>query len=85
MREEKSMHAYLMKEFFGLPFTKLNFYTAYKCIYQQQAHVKLIGNTLHITYLKVPGKWRDGMRKAFESMNERAITTPEGWEIHLEI
>lgn len=80
-----NMHSYLMKEFFGLPFTKLNLYTAYKCIYQQQAHVKLIGNTLHITYLKVPGKWRGGMSKAFESINERAITTPEGWRIHLEI
>jgi hypothetical protein len=74
--EVYDMHAYLMKEFFALPFTKLNFYTAYKCIYQQQAHVTLIGNTLHITYLKVPGKWRDGMRKAFERINERDITTP---------
>ncbi len=80
-----NMHAYLMKEFFGEPFTKMNFYTAYKCVYQQQARVKLIGNTLHVIYIKVPGKWREGMRKAFERINARGSTTPEGWKIHLEI
>jgi hypothetical protein len=37
----------LMEEFFGEPFVKMNFYTAYECIYQQQARVKLIGDTLH--------------------------------------
>ena len=26
-----NMHSYLMKEFFGEPFTRMNFYTAYKC------------------------------------------------------
>jgi hypothetical protein len=51
-----------MNEFFGEPFTKMNFYTAYKCVYQQQARVKLIGKTLHVIYIKVPGKWREGMR-----------------------
>lgn len=80
-----NMHAYLMKEFFGEPFTKMYFYTAYKCVYHQQARVKLIGNTLHIIYIKVPGKWREGMREAFERINARGITTPEGWRIHLEI
>lgn len=78
-------HSYLMKEFFDEPFTRMNFYTAYKCIYQQQARVKLIGNMLHIIYIKVPGKWREGMRKAFERINARGITTPEGWRIRLEI
>lgn len=80
-----NMHSYLMKEFFGEPFTRMNFYTAYKCIYQQQARVKLIGNTLHVIYIKVPGKWREDMREAFERINERGIITPEGWRIHLEI
>ena len=64
---------------------EMNFYTAYKCIYQQQARVKPVGNTLHVIYIKVPGKWRDDMRKAFERINARGITTPEGWRIHLEI
>jgi hypothetical protein len=80
-----NMHSYLMKEFFGEHFTKMNFYTAYKCIYQQQARVKLIGNTLHVIYLKVPGKWREDIRKALERINARGITTPEDWRIHLEI
>jgi hypothetical protein len=74
-----------MNEFFGEPFTKMNFYTAYKCVYQQQARVKLIGKTLHVIYIKVPGKWREGMRKAFEGINACGITTPEGWRIRLEI
>ena len=63
----------------------LSFHTAYKCIYQQQAKVKLIGDTLHLIYIKVPRKWREGMRKAFERINKRAITTPEGRRIHLEL
>jgi len=51
----------------------------------QQAKVKLIDDTLHIIYIKVPGKWHKGMRNAFEKINGRAITTPEGWRIHLKI
>lgn len=74
-----------MKELFGEHFSKMNYYTAYKCIYQQQARVKLIRNTLQIIYIKVPGKWREGMTKAFERINTRGITTPEGWRIRLEI
>jgi hypothetical protein len=47
--------------------------------------VKLIGDTLHSIYIKVPGKWRKAMRQAFERINARAFTTPEGWRIHLEL
>ena len=82
---QDNMHFYLLNEFFGEPFLKMNFHTAYKCIYHQQAKVKLVGDTLHLIYIKVPGKWCEGMRKAFERINARAISTPEGWRIHLEI
>jgi hypothetical protein len=80
-----TIHFSLMKDFFGEPFVKMNFYTAYKCIYQQQAKVKRIGDTLHSIYIKVPGKRREDMRHAFERINARAFTTPEEWRIHLEI
>jgi hypothetical protein len=80
-----TIHFSLMEEFFGEPFVKMNFYTAYTCIYQQQAKVKLIGDTLHSIYIKVPGKWRKAMRQAFERINARAFTTPEGWRNHLEL
>jgi hypothetical protein len=42
-----------MKEFFGEPFVKMGFHTAYKCIYRQQAKVKLIDDVLYIMHEKV--------------------------------
>jgi hypothetical protein len=36
-------------------------------------------------YLKVPGKWRKDMKRAFERINARAFTTPEGLRLHPEI
>ncbi len=52
-----NIHTYLMKEFFGEPFVKMGFHTAYKCIYRQQAKVKLIDDVLYIMYEKVPNRW----------------------------
>jgi hypothetical protein len=80
-----TIHFSLMEAFFGEPFVKMNFYTAYKCIYQQQAKVKLIGDTLHSISIKVLGKWHKDLRQAFERINARAFTTPEGGRIHLEL
>jgi len=80
-----NIHAYLMKEFFGEPFAKMGFHTAYKCIYRQQAKVKLIDDVLYIMYEKVPNKWHGSMKEAFEKINRRSYTTREGWRIQLEI
>lgn len=74
-----------MKEFFGEPFVKMGFHTAYKCIYRQQAKVKLIDDVLYIMYEKVPNRWHNGMEKAFKKINEKGYTTKEGWRIQLEI
>ena len=80
-----NIHAYLMKEFFGKPFVKMGFHTAYKCIYRQQAKVKLIDDVRYIMYEKVPNRWHNGMKEAFKKINERGYTTKEGWRIQLEI
>jgi len=80
-----NIHTYLMKEFFGEPFDKMGFHTAYKCIYRQQAKVKLIDDVLYIMYEKVPNRWHNGMKEAFKKINERGYTTKEGWKIRLEI
>ncbi|MCD6456094.1 MAG: hypothetical protein J7K81_04825 [Methanophagales archaeon] len=80
-----NIHAYLMKEFFGESFANMGFHTAYKCIYRQQAKVKLIDDVLYIMYEKVPNRWHDGMKEAFKKINSRGYTTREGWRIQLEI
>ena len=51
----------------------------------KQAKVKLIDDVLYIMYEKVPNRWHDGMKEAFEKMNSRGYTTKEGWRIQLEI
>ncbi len=80
-----NIHTYLMKEFFGEPFVKMGFHTAYKCIYRQQAKVKLIDDVLYIMYEKVPNRWHNGMKEAFKKINGKGYTTKEGWRIQLEI
>ena len=40
--------------------------------------MKLIGNTLHVIYIKVPGKWRENMREAFERINARGLHPKAG-------
>jgi hypothetical protein len=47
--------------------------------------VKLIDDVLYIMYEKVPNRWHDSMKEAFEKINRRSYTTKEGWRIQLEI